>query len=636
MIKLTITQSKTDKYYYAQMSVRDKKGVHSQTIEKIGKHSELLQITDDPEAYAKNRVLELDKEYKNARAPLNLAVDFSKKIAETDQIVSKSTARNTGYFFLQYILNKLEMKKYFSQLTANRKISYDPYQAFRFLTYDRVLFPGSKLRTWRHLDNYFEEPDMGYHDFLRFMDILANDFDGFISHLFEKSSNLVERDLSVCYYDCTNFYFEIEREDEEYVDEVTGEVVHPLREYGVSKEHRPNPIAQMGLFMDGDGIPLSMCLHSGSTNEQLTAVPAEQKIVKMFEGKPFIYCSDAGLGSYDIRKYNSFGNRAFIITQSIKKLSKQMQDAVFDNTDYKLLSNDKTVTIEYMKEFDRKADDNRYLYHDKAYKVIPADFSIELNGFYDEKQLKNGDTKSVKAKGVVSQSLIITFSRKQFEYQRAVRNRQIERAKKLLESATDPEDLKKGPHDVRRFLQRKGKNVKGEKKSVQDIWEINEARIQEEQKYDGFYAIATNLDVLNDHQKVNKPVVLKVLSIMSNRNKIEDDFRIMKTNFDARPVYHHLASRITAHFMICYAALLVHRLLEKLLDDSGKDHFTVDAVIETLRNISVAPVDHRFYSSLYTGSKALSALQRVTGIQLDMQYYRTNDLEKVIKKLVRK
>ena len=638
MIKLTITQSKSDKYYYAQMSVRDKNGVHSETVEKIGKHSELLKISSDPEAYAKARVAELDKKYKASRAPMNIDVDFSKKVEQTNDTVSKSTSRNIGYFFLQFILGELGLRKYFSKLTADSKIQYDSYQIFRTLTYDRILFPGSKLNTWKHRCNYFEEPEFGYHDILRFMDVLANDFDGFISHLFEKSNELVERDLSVCYYDCTNFYFDIEREDEEYIDEVTGEVIHALREYGFSKEHRPNPIVQMGLFMDTDGIPLSMCIHSGSTSEQLTAVPAEKKIVKMFEGKEFIYCADAGLGSYNIRKYNSFGDRSFIITQSIKKLSDQIKEAVFDNTDYKLLSNDQPVTIERMKEFDKKDKDNLYLYNDKAYKVIPADHSIELNGFYDLKQYKNGNTRQVKAKGIIKQSLIITFSRKQFEYQRAIRQRQIERAEKLLSSAKDPEEIKKSPHDIRRFIRRK-KSKYEENKTIQELFEINNERILEEQKYDGFYGIATNLGVLQetkDSYHVKKPEVLRVLSIMANRNKIEENFRIMKTNFDARPVNHRLPNHIIAHFMICYGALLVHRILEKILDDSSSEHFTINDIIETIRNISVAPIEHKFYSSLYSGSKILSALQKVTGIELDMQYYRTNMLENTIKKLVRK
>jgi len=378
-----------------------------------------------------------------------------------------------------------------------------------------------------------------------------------------------------------------------------------------------------------------MCLHSGSTNEQLTAVPAEKKIVEMFKGKKFIYCADAGLGSYNIRKYNSFGDRSFIITQSIKKLSSKMQEAVFDSTDYKLLSNNQSVTIDFMKSFDRTAEENLYLYNDKAFKVIVADASIILNGFYDEKQLKNGDTIQVQSKVTIPQSLIITFSRKQFEYQRAVRNRQIERAKKLLNTAKDPEEVKRGPQDIRRFLKRK-KTKAEENMTAQDLYEINQERILEEEKYDGYYAIATNLEVLDSDLCAKKPEVLKVLNIMANRNKVEDDFRIMKTNFDARPVRHRLPPRIEAHFMICYAALLVHRLMEKLLDDSVPDHFTINDIGETIRNINVSPTDTKFLTALYTNSKILSTLQSIAGIHLDMKHYRPKDLDMIIKKLVKK
>ena len=407
MIKLTITQSKSDKYYYAQMSVREGKKVRSETIKKIGKHSELLKITNDPAAYALAEVKRLDEEYQNARAPLNYSVDFSKKIEETDSAVSSSTVLNTGYFFLQYILSELEMKKYFSGLAADSKIQYDSYKVFRFLTYDRILFPGSKLKTWNHLGNYYENPEFGYHDILRFMDILANDFDGFISYLFEKSSNLVTRDLSVCYYDCTNFYFETEKEDQEYVDEVTGEIIRGLREYGFSKEHRPNPIVQMGLFMDSDGIPLSMCIHPGATNEQLTAVPAEKKIVKMFEGKKFIYCADAGLGSERIREYNHMGERAFIVTQSIKKLNAEDREWALNKDGFLRISDDTPVDISAL-----NADDTG-LY----YKILP----------YTPK-----DT---------DQHLIITYSPKYAAYQRAVREKQIERAKIMVENV---QTLQKG------------------------------------------------------------------------------------------------------------------------------------------------------------------------------------------------
>ena len=239
------------------------------------------------------------------------------------------------------------------------------------------------------------------------------------------------------------------------MDEVTGEIITGLRQYGVSKEHRPNPIVEMGLFMDSRGIPITMCLHPGNTSEQLTAVPLEKEVLKMIPGSKFIYCADAGLGSYNIRKFNSMGGRAFIVTQSIKKLSNALKKAVFNDYDYKLLSDDAPVTIEKMKNFDRHSQNNLALYKDSAYKVITTDKVLDL-GLYEDVVLKNGRTVQKKAKGVLKQRIIITFSRKMMEYQRAVRNRQIERAKKLL-ALKDPEEIKKGPNDVRRFMKRVSK-----------------------------------------------------------------------------------------------------------------------------------------------------------------------------------
>jgi transposase len=422
------------------------------------------------------------------------------------------------------------------------------------------------------------------------------------------------------YYDCTNFYFETEKADDEYIDPVTGEILTGLRQYGYSKEHRPNPIVEMGLFMDQRGIPVSMCLHPGNMNEQLTAVPLEREIVKMLGNAKFIYCSDAGLGSYSIRKFNSLGGRSFIVTQSIKKLSDVLKEAIFEGGDYKLLSDDSPVSIAQMKEFDRFKEENLSLYNDFAYKVIPADHVVDL-GLYEEKACKNGKAKHIKATGILKQHLIVTFSRKIMEYQRAVRNRQIERARKLLVT-NDPEEIKKGPNDVKRFMKRIAQTKSGEKASVSFV--IDEEKIAEEEKYDGFYAVATNLD--DDARQV--------IAISKNRYQIEDCFRIMKTNFSGRPVNHRTPDRIKAHFLICYTALLVYRLLEVKLDDQGT-HITTDDLISTLKNMSVVNVHDVQYMALYEGSKALDALTKLTGMVLDRLHYRPKELNQMLKKYLK-
>ena len=618
-MKLWYDRKSKDPTYFVQLGIRNGKKTTTKNIARIGRHSDLLKITDDPLSYAKEQVMKYNEEAKNRnQVSLELRIDFSEKLKASDTVSSSARQLNIGYFFLQQIYHDLDIHSFFDRVTADSKITFDPNLVNRFLTCSRILCPDSKLATHRKLENYYEQPEFDYMHIMRTMDILADHYDEYISHLFEKSGNIVRRDTSVCFYDCTNYYFETETEDEDYVDEVTGEVIKGLRKYGPSKEHRPNPIAQMGLFMDADGIPLSMCVTSGSDNEQTTAIPLEKKLLQMFRKKKFIYCADAGLGSLKIRNFNSMGERAFIVTQSIKKLSDRLKEAVFNDYDYRLLSTDLPVSIESLRSFDRFDSGNEALYKDKAYKIIEADSALDL-GLYEEKQLKNGRTRRVKAKAVVKQKVIITFSRKMMEYQRRIRNRQIERAEKML-AVLDPETYKKGPHDITRFIRRTSVTKTGEKAA--DIYEIDRKAIEEEEKYDGYYAVATNLD--DDPETI--------IGISSNRYKIEDCFRVMKTSLSARPVYHQNPRRITAHFLICYTALLIYRLLEAKLNRYGT-HFSIENIIETLNHMEVVNLEDMCYLSTYSSSRACTALNAVFGLGLDKKYYQPKELNKKIKKI---
>ena len=618
-MKLYFDKRLKDPTYYGQQGFRNGKKVTSKNIIKFGKHSELLKITDDPEAYVREEIRKWNEEYRSGKVEYTLSADFNQRVPHTNDPASSSTWLNIGYFFLQELMKGLRLRDFFHQKTKDRKITFDCYTISRFLTYARILDPLSKHATWHKLDTYYEQPDFDYQHILRFMDLLEENHDDYLAWLFRQSNTIVKRDTSVLYYDCSNFYFESEQPDEDVVVEVTGEIMKGMRQYGFSKEHRPNPIVEMGLFMDSRGIPITMCLHPGNTSEQLTAIPLEKEVMKMLPDAKFIYCADAGLGSYNIRKFNSMGGRAFIVTQSIKKMSDVLKQSVFNDYDYRLLSNDKPVTIAGMKSFDRFEEENLKLYNDFAYKVVDADKVLDL-GLYEDVTLKNGRTMKRKAKGVLKQRIIITFSRKVMEYQRSVRSRQIERAKKLLE-LKDPEEIKKGPNDVKRFLKRTAKTKSGETAVVEYI--LDQDKIAEEEKYDGYYAVATNLQ---DHAK-------DILAVSNKRYQIEECFRIMKTNFDGRPVNHRLQERIKAHFLICYTALLVYRLLEARLDDQGT-HVTASNLITTLKNMNVANVHDIEYMALYNGSKALDALTRLTMLPLDRLHYRPKELNSMIKKFL--
>ena len=610
-MKLYYDKRLKDPTYYIQQGFRNGKKTTTKNIKRLGKHSELLLITDDPLEYAKNEVKKMNEEYRSGRSEFIVTMDFNEKIPSTDSPCSNSTSLNIGYLYLKDIYAKLNLSDFFKSVSSDRKITYDCNKICQFLTYARILDPASKYGTYDKLDTYYEKPQVEYQHMIRFLDILDRNSDKYLKHLFDNSENIVKRDTSVMYYDCTNYFFETEKPDEEIVDEVTGEIILGLRQFGISKENKTSPIVEMGLIMDSRGIPISMCIHPGNTNEQLTAVPLEKEVIKMTGNKKFIYCADAGLGSYNIRKFNDMGGRAYIVTQSVKKLGQEIKDIVFNDSNYRLLSNDDAITLKEMRTFDKKDANNLSLYNDFAYKVIPANTAMDT-GLYEEKVYKNGRTKKVKAKGTLHQYIIVTFSRKMMEYQRTIRERQLERAKKLLR-LKDPEKIKKGPNDIRRFL----KNTSSDTAN----YVLDMDKIHEEEKYDGFYAVATNLD---DSAK-------DILAVAQNRYKIEDCFRIMKTNFDARPVFLRKPERIRAHFLICYTALLIYRLMECKLDDN-LTHVTTSNLIKTLRNMNVVNMDDMYYKSIYSGSQALDALERCFELQLNRKYYRPSDLNKIVKK----
>ena len=573
-MKLYYDKRLKDPTYYIQQGFRNGKKTTTKNIKRLGKHSELLKITDDPLQYAKDEIKKMNEEYRSGRSEFTISLDFNERIPSSDVLSTNSNTLNIGYLYLKDIYAKLNISDFFKSVTSDLKVTYDCNKICEFLTYARILDPASKYGTYDRLDSYYEKPEIEYQHMIRFLDILDRNSNKYLKHLFNNSENVIPRDTSVMYYDCTNYFFESERADEEVVDEVTGEIIVGLRQFGISKENRPNPIVEMGLIMDSRGIPISMCIHPGNTNEQLTAIPLEKEVIKMTGNKKFIYCADAGLGSYNIRKFNDMGGRAYIVTQSVKKLSQNMKKIVFNDSDYRITAVD--------------------------------------TGLYENKVYKNGKTKKVKAKGTLKQYVIITFSRKMMEYQRTIRERQIERAKKLLK-LKDPEKIKKGPNDIRRFL----KNTSSDSAA----YVLDMDKIHEEEKYDGFYAVATNLD---DSAK-------DILAVVQKRYKIEDCFRIMKTNFDARPVYLRKPERIRSHFLICYTALLIYRLIECKLDDN-QTHVTTSNLIKTLQNMNVVNIDDIFYKSAYSGSQTLDALEKCFELQLNRKNYRPTDLNKILKK----
>ncbi len=613
-MKLYYDRKSKDPTYFIQMGIRNGKKTTTKNIVRIGKHSELLSITDDPLAYALKQVDEYNKKLNEEKVTYTQTIDFNEKIINNGDTSSSSLCKNIGYLVLNKIYSDLDLKEFFESICKDKKITFDPNLINMALTTLRILDPGSKLYSQSKLNTLYGDIDFSYQAIPKYMDILEENYNEYLSFLFKSSNKIIKRNTSVCYFDFTNFYFEKESEDIDVYDDVTNELIKGLLKYGVSKEHRPNPIVQMGLFMDGDGIPLSMSINSGSDNESINAVPSEKELIKMFKDKDIIYCSDAGLGYTNTRVFNDMGGRKFVVTQSVKKLSDVYKQAVFNDYDYKFSKDHKKASLEFMKTFDRKDNKNIDYYNGYIYKSFEVDNMVDI-GLTEIKQYKNGKTKEVKSKGVLKQRVIVTYSRKMAEYQKKVRNRQIERAQSLLENI-DPETYKKGPNDVTRFIKKN--------KILNKIdYCLDEDKIKEEEKYDGFYAIATNIfDKKED----------EIIAIQANRYKIEDCFRVLKTNFSSRPVYHYKRERIRAHFLICYTALLIYRLLEVKLDRNGT-HFTVNQIINTIKNMNVLEFDKAFYKACYTGSNVLDAFEKLFHLGLDRKNYLPSTLNKKLKNL---
>lgn len=602
-MKLYYNKNSKDPIYYAQHSYRINNKTTTKNIRRFGKHSELLKITDDPLAYVKEEIRKMNEEYRTGRSDLTISINKNEFLPRTDKSEITSASLNIGYFFIQSIINQLNLREFFEKTAENNKVASDCYTINRFLTYERILNPDSGPGSVGIPGNYYEKPEFDHHQILSYMDLLAENYSEYLTWLYNNSNNVIKRNSSVLYYNCLNFFAETDRDDD-YIDPVTGENIN-----GLGKKQESDADVKMGLLTDNHGIPVAMCLHPGNTIKQLNAVLTAEEVLKMMPETEFIYCADAGSDSYDIRKFNSMECRSFIVSQSVRNLPDTLKNAVSDDHGYRLLSDDKPVSLGYMKSFDPYDGNNTNLYNDSAYKVIEADESFDTAA---------GQKDNGKSPDLLKQYVIIRFSRKMMEYQRAVRNRQIEEAKHHLKT-NDTEAIKNGPENINRFLKRIVKSGAGENAEVRYV--PDKQKIEEEEKYDGFYAIVTNLsDPAQD-----------ILKTAENRNKTEKFFRSL--NSEIQTVQHSSTNLITAHFMICFASLLVFRLLETLLDKQGT-HLSPDVIANGLNNMNVVNLNDILYTANYTRGKALDYLTDVTMLPLNHCFYTQAELNGILKKIL--
>lgn len=569
-MRVITSKSKNAESFYISKGYINDKGVSTSVIvRKLGTLKELLPehgpTRDDVMAWAREEARLETLKYKQEQENKRIQITFH---ADRQLDYDKQTFFRGGYLFLQAIYYQLQLNKTCRKLKAKYKFKYDINAILSDLIYARILEPSSKRSSFKAASEFLEKPLYELHDVYRALDVLGAECDLIQSEVYKNSHFLGNRNDKVLYYDCSNYYFEIEQED-------------GSKKYGKSKEHRPNPIIQMGLFMDGDGIPLAFSLFPGNANEQASLKPLEKKVLEEFGCQKFIYCSDAGLGSEDIRVYNHMGERAYIVTQSIKKLKKEEKEWALDSKGFKRVSDDTPIDIAQLPE------DDKGLY----YKEEP----------YTTKKLH--------------QRLIITYSPKYAVYQKTLRDKQVERAKKMLDSGNTKKN-RKNPNDPARFIGTTAATKEGEAADIHHY--LDENKITEESLYDGLYAVCT--DLLDDEAG-------DILKVSEGRWQIEECFRIMKTDFSARPVYLQNENRIKAHFLICFLALAIYRFLEKKLDSK----YTCDELLNKLKTMNFAEIQEQGYIPLYKRDHITDALHEACGFRTDYQFITKSKMKTIQK-----
>jgi transposase len=566
-MRLSISKSKNSTSLYVIKSTYEN-GVHSSKIvEKLGTVNELSKKLNgqDPIEWAKKYIEELNQKEKEEK--LDVLVKYS-----PSKIITKDEQRsfNGGYLFLQQIYYQLGLHKICKEILEKYKVTYDLNSILSRLIYGRIIFPSSKLATYQLSTRFIEQPNFELQHVYRALEVIAKETDLIQSSLYYNSLKISKRNTGVLYYDCTNYFFEIEQEDGN-------------KQYGPSKEHRPNPIIQMGLFMDGDGVPLAFSINKGNTNEQLTLKPLEKKILSDFDLSKFIVCTDAGLASASNRKFNDKEDRAFITTQSIKKLKAHLKKWALDPNGWHLSNNEKIYDIT---KLDEEKDKNKM--------------------FYKERWIKEND---------LEQKIIVTYSIKYRDYQRKIRNSQIERAQKTIDS--NPTKIKKcNQNDYKRFIKKTSYTPDGEV-AEKEKYTVDTEVIAKEEAFDGFYAVCTNLE----------DEAAEIIKINNRRWEIEECFRIMKSEFKARPVYLSRDDRIEAHFTTCFISLIIYRLLEKMLDEK----YTCSEIISGISDMNFNDIKGEGYVPTYTRNDFTDDLHEAFSFRTDYEIIKTKLMKKIFK-----
>lgn len=584
-----------EKYHVPKVGSREK------TIESLGYLSELAKTIDDPIAYYTQYAKSLTMKKQSEKSRI-LSIDTNEKLS-----IGTNDIRNVGYGIFKLLYKELEIDKFWNWKTKKRKMKFNTDQIFRLLTFSRALNPGSKRYTLHHKDLYFEPFDgFDLDDIYHALDVIAENQQALQEWIYEHSKKLCQRDMSVSYFDCTNYYFDIGRPDVDCldpdgnpVDKEGNSIPAKYRKRGPEKNHRPDPIIEMGLLMDKNGIPIAYDLFPGNESEKVHMRPIIKRVKDRFEDCRIIYVADRGLNTSDNiywingnNKSDSNSRDGYVYGQSVRGADAEFKSWVLSNGYHadQVSSNDGALIT--------------FLHKSRIY---PKALQVNVT--------KPGQKKPVKKKVVVDQKQMVYYSEKYAKKQRKDRATMLERAKDLIRHPKKYDRITaKGSTSYVlniAFDKSTGEIVEGK------TLELDMNKIKEEEKYDGYYSIVTSELAMDD---------LEMRDVYRGLAKIEDSFKVTKTYLEARPIYVWLTQHIDAHFSTCFLSLVLIRLLENKLGHA----FPTGQILDSLRNYGCTHLDTNTWKFTYY-DEVIDACAKAFGVQLNDKYKTQQEIQRLLR-----
>ena len=637
------TETKKGTWAYIQKSTRIDGKVKTLTLKRLGLLSDIQEKYScaDPRQWVIDLAAKMTQEERDGNAAVSVEFHPARRVKAGERPL-----RNGGDLMLIPLYNRLGMPLICKEIAKGSRVKYDLDEILRTLVTSRLLFPASKAKTFDLAKGMVKPPKFGEHDMYRALSLLAGHIDDIQAKVYKNSCRFMERKTRVIYYDCANYFFEIEDNDRDYIDTETGEIITGLRKRGKSKENRPNPIVQMGMFMDMDGIPLAFVIFPGNESEQTSLQPLERVLDSKFGLTDFIVSTDAGLGSEDNRRYNMAEGRGYICVQSLPSLKGADQAMALDPKGWHIahchddnrrrvleesyLDDNGVFDLDTLREGAREHDAEhaadirkgirkRMLQDIIFFREIIVDKEQKYPNPQWEKMEKehpgekhhdaDGKTVPKERKSVRPERLIVTYSHDFDLYLKYKREERLRTAEKIVRDKQTKS--RQSQQDPRRYVTTTYTTPSGEI-AVKMEMAIDKDMVKQEERFDGFYAYGTSLD--DD--------AVDVLRARSFHYEIEHLFRTTKTFLDARPVYLSRQDRIKSHFLICFLSMVIVKILQRQLIEANPGAYrdqplTIDSLVETLQNLRFGAIPGNNYIPMFTRTELTDQLQQLVGLQLD-------------------